>query len=166
MRQRLPGEDDCLGKALIGIAVGLRQCAQIQIISGEVRGRLAAGAFDLGLAQLWFDRAGDAALERRPVLPLTARCRSTGSSGGERPHIGLMPHLDLSDDEATAPIKALHDTVHNDRYPFLERVRTLKAILGKLRPQPVHEPIPPPKVYAPPQATAGRRRHAGRWRSA
>ena len=27
-RQRLPGEDDCLGKAFFGIAVGLRQCAR------------------------------------------------------------------------------------------------------------------------------------------
>ena len=58
--QRLPGEDDCLGKALIGIAIGLRQRAQIEVVSGEVRGPLAAGALDLGLAQLWFDRAGDA----------------------------------------------------------------------------------------------------------
>jgi len=45
-----------------------------------------------------------------------------------------MPHLDLSDDEAAALIKELHDTIHNDRYPFSERIRTLKAILAKLRP--------------------------------
>ena len=58
-RQRLPGEDDCLGKALFGVAVGLRQRAQIEVVSGEVRGRFAAGAFDFGLAQFWFDRAGN-----------------------------------------------------------------------------------------------------------
>src|ERR1700739_2248352 len=34
--------------------------AQIEVISGKVRGRLTVGALDLGLAQLWFDRAGDA----------------------------------------------------------------------------------------------------------
>ena len=59
-RQRLPGEDECLGNALIGIAIVLRQCAQIEVVRGEVRGRLTAGALDLGLAQLWFDRASDA----------------------------------------------------------------------------------------------------------
>jgi hypothetical protein len=66
-------------------------------------------------------------------------------------------HLDLSDDEAAALIKELHDTVDNDRYPFSERVGTLKAILAKLRPEPVREPLPPPKVYAPPRATRRRR---------
>src|SRR5262249_15039376 len=58
--QRLPGEDERLGKALFGVARELGQCAQIEVVSGEVRGRLAAGALDLGLTQLWFDRAGDA----------------------------------------------------------------------------------------------------------
>lgn len=56
-----------------------------------------------------------------------------------QPHIGLMPHLGLSDDEAAVLIKKLHDTVHNDRYPFSGRIRTLKAILGKLSPEPVRE---------------------------
>src|SRR5262249_17128638 len=59
-RQRPPREDDCLGNALFGKAIWLCQCTQIEVVSGEVRGRLAAGALDLGLAQLWFDRAGDA----------------------------------------------------------------------------------------------------------
>jgi len=59
-RQRPAREEHCLGKALLGVAVGLRQCTQIEVVSGEVRGRLAGGALDLGLAQLWFDRAGDA----------------------------------------------------------------------------------------------------------
>jgi hypothetical protein len=30
----------------------------------------------------------------------------------------------------------------------------LKAIPAELRPEPVREPLPPPKVYAPPRATA------------
>src|SRR5262249_28301439 len=38
---------------------GLRQGAQMEVVRGEVRGRLAAGALDLGLTQFWFDRAGD-----------------------------------------------------------------------------------------------------------
>jgi hypothetical protein len=69
-------------------------------------------------------------------------------------------NLDLSDDEAAALIRALHDIVESDRYPFSPRIRTLRAILDKLRPPPVREPLPLPKVYAPPPATAARRR---RW---
>ena len=57
-------------------------------------------------------------------------------------------HLDLSDDETAALTKELDDITRNDRYPFSERIRTVKAILAKLRPEPVREPLPPPKVYA------------------
>jgi hypothetical protein len=55
----------------------------------------------------------------------------------------------------------LDNIVERDRYPFSPRVRTLRAILAKLRPEPVREPLPPRKVYAPPRALA-RRRRAGR----
>jgi hypothetical protein len=69
-----------------------------------------------------------------------------------------MQHLDLSDDEAAALIKELHDTIDNDRYALSPRIRTLRGILAKLRPEPVREPLPPPpKVYAPPRITAARR---------
>ena len=78
-----------------------------------------------------------------------------------RPISEAMPHLDLSDDEAAALTQELHDIVENDRYPFSPRIRTLRGILAKLRPEPVPEPLPPPKVYAPPRALA-RRRRAGR----
>jgi hypothetical protein len=63
-----------------------------------------------------------------------------------------MQHLDLWDEEVTALIALLSRTVDGDRYPFSKRIRTLKAILAKLRPEPVREPLPPPKVYAPPRA--------------
>jgi hypothetical protein len=69
-----------------------------------------------------------------------------------------MQHLDLSDDEAGALAQELHAIVENDRYPLSPRIRTLRAILAKLRPEPAREPLPPPKVYAPPRATAARRR--------
>jgi hypothetical protein len=59
-------------------------------------------------------------------------------------------HLDLSDDEAAALTQELHAIVGNDRYPLSPRIRTLRGILAKLRPEPVREPLPPPKVYAPP----------------
>jgi hypothetical protein len=69
-------------------------------------------------------------------------------------------HLELSDEEAAAMIKEMYDIVESDRYPFSPRIRTLRAILAK--PEPVREPLPPRKVYAPPRATATKRRRAGR----
>ena len=73
------------------------------------------------------------------------------------PISGVMQHLDLSDEEAAALIKELADIPGNDRYPFSARIQPLRAILAKLRPEPIRKPAPPPKVYAPPRA-AGRRR--------
>jgi hypothetical protein len=70
-------------------------------------------------------------------------------------------YLDLSDEEAAALTQELHDIVEGDRYPFSPRIRTLRGILAKLRPEPAREPPPPPKVYAPPRATAARRRRRG-----
>jgi hypothetical protein len=69
-----------------------------------------------------------------------------------------VPHLALSDEETAALIKELLNTIENDRYPLSPRIRTLRGILAKLRPEPVREPFPPPKVYAAPRATAARRR--------
>ena len=56
-----------------------------------------------------------------------------------RPYIGAM-HLDLSDDEAAALAQELHTIVERDRYPLSRRIRTLRGILAKLRPEPVREP--------------------------
>jgi hypothetical protein len=80
---------------------------------------------------------------------------------GSRPHIRAM-HLDLSDEETAALTQELHDIVESDRYPFSRVIRTLRGILAKLRPEPVREPLPPPKVYAPPRTAAAKRRRAGR----
>src|SRR6266478_1431064 len=66
--------------------------------------------------------------------------------GRSGPHIlGVMQHLELSDDEAAALIKELADITGNDRYPFSSRIQTLRAILAKLRPEHAREPSPPPK---------------------
>ena len=73
-------------------------------------------------------------------------------------------NLDLTHEETGALTQELHDIVENDRYPFSPRIRTLRGILAKLRPEPAREPLPPPKVYAPPRATAARRQPAGRYR--
>jgi hypothetical protein len=67
-------------------------------------------------------------------------------------------NLDLSNEAAAALAQELHDIVENDRYPFSPRIRTLRAILAKLRPEPVREPLLPPKVYAPPSKGRYRRR--------
>lgn len=39
-------------------------------------------------------------------------------------------------------------------YPFSPCMPELTAILTKLRDEPAREPLPPPKVYAPPRATS------------
>ena len=70
----------------------------------------------------------------------------------------MQQDLDLSDDEAAALVALLTRTIADDRYPLSPRVRVLKDIIAKLRPEPVREPLPPPKVYVPPKATAGKRR--------
>jgi hypothetical protein len=69
-------------------------------------------------------------------------------------------HLDLTDEESAALTRELHDIIESDRYPFSPRIRTLRAILAKLRPEPARERLPPPKVYAPPRATAVRKEPA------
>jgi hypothetical protein len=68
-----------------------------------------------------------------------------------------MQHLDLTEDEAAALAALLTPTAADDRYQFSPRIRTLKDILAKLRPGPVRELLPPPRVYAAPWATAARR---------
>jgi hypothetical protein len=70
-------------------------------------------------------------------------------------------NLDLSDEESAALIRELADITGNDRYPFSPRIRTLTAILAKLRPEPVREPLPPPKRYAAPLTAAARGRRRG-----
>ena len=43
--------------------------------------------------------------------------------------------LDLTDEETTA-LTLLRRTIDADRFPLSLRVQTLKAILGKIRPEP------------------------------
>jgi len=71
-------------------------------------------------------------------------------------------NLDLTDEETAALARLLSKTIDADRYPLSPRVQMLKAILAKIRPEPAREPLPPRKNYAPPRATAAKRRRAGR----
>jgi hypothetical protein len=70
-------------------------------------------------------------------------------------------NLDLADEEANALAAELKRTIADDRYPLSQRIRTLQAIPDKIEPPPVREPLPPTKVYAPPRATAAKRRGRG-----
>jgi hypothetical protein len=66
--------------------------------------------------------------------------------------------FDLTEEETAALTRLLTNTIDGDRYPLSPRIQLLKGILGKIRPEPAREPLPPLKHYAPPRATATRRR--------
>jgi hypothetical protein len=70
-------------------------------------------------------------------------------------------HDGLARRELWSLTRLLSNTIDNDRFPLLPRILILKTILGKIRPEPTPEPLPPPKVYAPPRATTARRRRRG-----
>ena len=61
--------------------------------------------------------------------------------------------LDLTDDETAALARLLKSTIDADRYPLSPRIQTLKAILDKIQPEPVREPLPPLKHYEPPRVS-------------
>ena len=72
-------------------------------------------------------------------------------------------NLDLTDEETAAPLRALDGIIDGGRYFLSPRIKTLRAIRAKIRPEPVRAPLPPPaKQYAPPRATAKQRRRVGR----
>ena len=71
--------------------------------------------------------------------------------------------LDLNDEETTALARLLSDAIDADRFPLSPRVQRLKGILAKILPEPAREPLPPPKVYAPPRAAAGQRQRRKRF---
>ena len=65
-------------------------------------------------------------------------------------------NIDLTDQETAALLRELDGIIANDHYFLSPRITILKSVRSK----PAHEPLPPPKVYALPQATAVRRRRA------
>jgi hypothetical protein len=68
-------------------------------------------------------------------------------------------NLDLTDEETAALLAELDRIIRDDRYPLSPRIRTLKAIRAKIKPEPARERLPPaPKQYAAPRATAKQRR--------
>jgi hypothetical protein len=67
-------------------------------------------------------------------------------------------NLDLTDDEKIALICELDRIIEDDHYPLSPRIQTLKAILNKIRPEPIREPLPESKHYEPPRHGRYRRR--------
>ena len=67
-------------------------------------------------------------------------------------------NLDLTDEQAAALLKELSEIIDGERYFMSRRIRTLKEIRAKIRPEPVREPLPPPPKHAPPRAIRGPRR--------
>ena len=65
--------------------------------------------------------------------------------------------LDLTGEETVALARLQRSAIDGDRYPLSSRVQLLRGILAKIRPEPAREPLPPPKVYAPPRAAARQR---------
>jgi hypothetical protein len=60
-------------------------------------------------------------------------------------------------------LNELDGIIDSDRYFLSPRIKTLRAIRAKIRPEPVREPLPLlPKRYEPPRATAQQRRRTGR----
>jgi hypothetical protein len=66
--------------------------------------------------------------------------------------------LDLTDEETAALERLLGETINADRYPLSLRILTLKAILAKIRPEPVRKPLPPLQRFEPPSKGRYRRR--------
>ena len=64
----------------------------------------------------------------------------------------------VTDEQATALILDSTRIMDADKFRLSPRMMTLKAIRAKLRPEPMHEPLPPLKVYEPPKAVIRKRR--------
>jgi hypothetical protein len=67
-------------------------------------------------------------------------------------------NLNLTDEETTLLLKESDDIIENDRYFLSGRIQMLREIRAKIIPYPVRQPLPPPKVYAPPSKGRYRRR--------
>jgi len=66
-------------------------------------------------------------------------------------------NLDLTDEEIATLLSELDRIIENDRFPLSPRIQTLKQIRAKIGPEPVREPLPPPKHFEPPRAARKRR---------
>src|SRR5262249_44606080 len=78
-----------------------------------------------------------------------AKGQRVGTFADRHPISGLC-RTDLSDEEEAVLAVELVQLISRAKYPFSDRVRTLGAILNKLRPEPRELPPSPLKRYEPP----------------
>ena len=71
-----------------------------------------------------------------PALPIRSR------QNWLKPHLRSM-RCDLTDEEDAAFARLLSDTINDHRYLPLARIRLLKRILGRIRPERSPAPLPP-----------------------
>jgi hypothetical protein len=57
--------------------------------------------------------------------------------------------LDLTDEETAALLQQLDGLIDGERYFLSPRIKTLKAIRARIRPEPAHEPLPAPEHRRP-----------------
>jgi hypothetical protein len=67
-------------------------------------------------------------------------------------------NLDLTDDEIAALRDLLRRTIEGDRFPLSPRMRPLRAILAKIDPPKLSEPLPPPKPTGRPSSLLTKKR--------
>ena len=96
--------------------------------------RLRTSGIDLALSRTGGAGAGCSSPSGFFPYGLSASPRGTSdhrSGPGKQVHEscswGEMPHLNLSEDEAAALIKALYDTINDDRYPPVATYRNSKS---------------------------------------
>ena len=70
-------------------------------------------------------------------------------NAGRDHHLSGMK-LELTDAEAEALVEELSGTINYARFPLSHRIQMLRAILGKLKPEPAQPAASPaPKIYEP-----------------
>jgi hypothetical protein len=66
---------------------------------------------------------------------------------------------DLTGDDKAILVELLRETIDRDCFPLSPRIKSLKAVLAKLDPQPPRpEPLPPPKPPGQPSMVLARKR--------
>ena len=78
--------------------------------------------------------------------------RAKRSTHRQPRYLGVRRARYIIPEESAALIRELDCIIQDDRYPLSPRIVTLTAILAKLRPEPIREPLPQPKHYEPPRA--------------
>jgi hypothetical protein len=88
-------------------------------------------------------------------LPLAVAADSSTSVNAPKSEDML---IELSDEESALLLRELNGIIDGDKYFLSPRIRMLKAIRSKIRPEPERPPLPPVKHYDRPRVGRGRRR--------